>query len=390
MIRIVLIFATAVCLLTKLVTCIIPLTKLTNDQARCLDGTLSGYYFERATNSADSRKWVIYLNGGGECDTKDGCYSHLQSALGSSNYFESNYSDSSSWYFASGYCPYNPSFCSWNHINVPYCSQDLHSGTRLQPTEDTWGLYFSGHLILTAVLNDLDSYGLMDATDIILSGVSAGGLGTYMNVDYIRTRYPKAHVTAATIAGFYWFATYYEGTNHTDPQDQIADFRIDGIANMYNLYEAHVDESCREALAPSDFACMMANYSLPYIEADVFAVQSQTDKVVLTGHDCFPDDYKMEAEEQDFMKIWYQNMSIALQPVLEKSSQSSLNIKTGAFAAACYIHGEFSHSQPLINGVNYIEAFTKFYFDNASDGDEESSYKLADDCGVMCNPTCPT
>tara|TARA_A100001015_G_scaffold293308_1_gene369754 strand:+ start:920 stop:2053 length:1134 start_codon:yes stop_codon:yes gene_type:complete len=373
---------------------------LTNEQAKCMDGTLSGYYYEHATESTDSLKWVIYLNGGGECDSQEGCYSHLESELGSSNYFESNFSDSSSWYFASGYCPYNPSFCSWNHVNVPYCSQDLHSGTRQKPTKDTWGLYFSGHLILAAILDDLEeNYDLDKATEIILTGVSAGGLGTYMNVDYIKSRYPNAQVTAATIAGYYFYATFYNGTNYTNAEEQIADFRQDGIMNMYNLYQAYVDESCKEAAImmmsssssnlyhPS--ACMMANYSLPYIESNIFAVQSQTDKVVLTGHDCFPDEYKMESEEQDFMKIWYQNMSIALQPVLEKSSQSSLNIKTGAFAAACYIHGEFSHTQPLINGINYLEAFSNFYFDESMDGTEESSYKLADDCGVMCNPTCP-
>ena len=31
--------------------------------------------------------------------------------------------------------------------------------------------------------------------------------------------------------------------------------------------------------------CMMANYSLPYLKSDIFAVQSLTDKVVLTGHE---------------------------------------------------------------------------------------------------------
>ena len=98
----------------------------------------------------------------------------------------------------------------------------------------------------------------------------------------------------------------------------------------------------------------------------------------------------METEKdglKDFMKLWYQNMSIALQPVLENSSQSTLDIRTGAFAAACYIHGEFSHDQLLIDGISYIQAFSSFYY--YSTESDESSYKLTDDCGIMCNPTCP-
>ena len=372
------------------VNSIISLRKLHDKRARCLDGSVSGYYLEKAVDPSTELKWVLYLNGGGECDTKEGCYSHLQSELGSSDYFKSNYSDSSSWYFASGYCPFNPNFCTWNHVNVPYCSQDLHSGTRKEATAETWDLFFAGHLIIESILDELDHMGLEKATDIILTGVSAGGLGTYMNIDYIKDRYPNARVTAATIAGYYFYATYYEGTNHTNPEDNIADFTADGMVNLYELHQSYVDESCAKAMKSSNIhpsACMMANYSLPYLKSDIFAVQSLTDKVVLTGHDCLPDDYKMEQEEQDFMKLWYQNMSIALQPVLENSSQSTLDIRTGAFAAACYIHGEFSHDQPLIDGMSYIQAFSSFYY--YSTESDESSYKLTDDCGIMCNPTCP-
>ena len=77
----------------------------------------------------------------------------------------------------------------------------MHSGTVLEPSPKTWGLYFSGHLVLEAILDELDSKGLKKATEIVLSGVSAGGLGVYNNVDYLKDRYPNALVTAATIAG---------------------------------------------------------------------------------------------------------------------------------------------------------------------------------------------
>ena len=93
----------------------VPLTMLDSSIhpfARCMDGTSSGYYYEQSTSTSNSSKWVIYLQGGGECDTESGCKYQLTNALGSSTYFPPT-SDSSGWYLASGYCPYNPDFCSW-------------------------------------------------------------------------------------------------------------------------------------------------------------------------------------------------------------------------------------------------------------------------------------
>lgn len=37
--------------------------------------------------------------------------------------------------------------------------------------------------------------------EIILTGASAGGIGVWINVDYIGTRFPAARVTAVPIAG---------------------------------------------------------------------------------------------------------------------------------------------------------------------------------------------
>lgn len=259
-----------------------PLTMLSDyPQAKCLDGTNAGYYAQGASNEDDALKWVIYLDGGGECDSESACLAQTDSALGSSKYF-ANESDPSGWYLASDYCPYNPTFCGWNHVKDPYCTQDLHSGQVKEASEDTWGLYFSGHLVLEAILDDLDKppYNLIDATDIIVSGVSAGGIGVWMNVDYIASRYPKARVTAATIAGHYFYATYYEGENHTD-SGGMADFRESAWPTTYALYDAFVDESCKSAFeeaGESPSACMLSNNSYPYIQSDSFVIQSQTDR----------------------------------------------------------------------------------------------------------------
>ena len=373
-------------LLPGLVFGLIELTTLNEyENARCLDGTHSGYYYEKSSKFTDRKKWVFYLYGGGECDSEQACTWALSSELGSSKYFVSNYTSSSSWYLASDYCPYNPELCTWNHVGVPYCSQDLHSGQRTTASDETWGLYFSGHLILEAILDDLDKkYDLNSASEIILTGASAGGIGVWMNIDYIAKRYRNTRVTAATIAGYYFFATYYNGENATSP-GSMADFRESGIEKAYKLYDAYVDTSCKEhyeSLNENPSACMLANNSIPFIESDSYAIQAQTDQTVLTGHDCWPQDYMFEAPEQQFMNDFSKNMSIGTSTLMSDNSGR----KTGLFSVACYIHGDFSHTQPTINGLSYIDAFNNFYFNYDND---PSTYRLEDSCGVLCNPTCP-
>jgi hypothetical protein len=373
--------------------CTVSLTILPEkySQARCMDGTRSGYYYEPSSDLSNSKKWVFYLFGGGECDNQYSCEYQLNTSLGSSDYFAANYSDTSSWYLASGYCPNNPGLCTWNHVGVPYCSQDLHSGQITEPSDATWGLYFSGHIILESILDALDElYNLKEASEIVFTGASAGGIGVWMNVDYVAKRYPNARVTAATVAGFYFYATYYSGENHTEPGG-MADFRESGIQAAYKLYDAFVDETCKtafEAANKDPAACMLSNNSFPYIESDSFAIQAQTDQTVLCGHDCFPEDYMFESPEQAFMMEFSKNMSVALAPLLDsKPITRKRHPKSGAFSAACYIHGDFSHSKPLINGMNYNQAFNYFYFNYTTV--DSSFYKVADDCGIMCNPTCP-
>lgn len=86
------------------------------------------------------------------------------------------------------------------------------------------------------------------------------------------------------------------------------------------------------------------------------------------------------------MNMWHHNMTVALEPSMKPEASDSR--RHGVFAAACYIHGGFTHSAPLINGFNFYDAFRSFYFYDESH-DDPALYRLSDDCGVMCNPTCP-
>eukprot|EP01121_Diplochlamys_sp_Union-15-3_P017327 TRINITY_DN6078_c0_g1_i1.p1 TRINITY_DN6078_c0_g1~~TRINITY_DN6078_c0_g1_i1.p1 ORF type:complete len:373 (+),score=59.43 TRINITY_DN6078_c0_g1_i1:58-1176(+) len=349
----------------------VPLTLLSDVKAKCLDGTQSGYYFLPASDPNQAHNYIIHLQGGGECGNKGSCTGATKSALGSSKYFAKELSGFG--FYNNLDCKANPDFCGWNHIQLPYCSQDLHSGIA-DPSEATWGLYFHGRYIFDAVIDELASkHGLNDAEIVIISGDSAGGLGTWYHLDNLQERLPKAQIIGGPIAGYYFPAHPYTGPNHT--QSYLANFTESGLKELYHLWNAQVDSSCATALSSSPWLCLVANESIPYIKSRAYIVEAQTDKVVILDHDSLPEEYMNEPEEQAYLREWSHNMTTALRHVSQTRQH-------GIFNAACFIHTDFYSNAPLIQGYNYYRGFH-----NWLNGQEP--YNFQDDCGIICNPTCP-
>lgn len=363
-------------LIIFLATCyaVAPLTMLTDTRAKCLDGTLSGYYFEGASAPENSTKYVIFLEGGGECNKQSTCTSATTGPLGSSKYFSSTRYFGEGEYYANALPP-NP-FRSWNRIDVPYCSQDLFSGQKTTTDTSTFGFYFSGHLILDAVVNALiQDHGMGSATEVIFTGASAGGIAMWINANWLAAKIPSAKIILAPVAGFYFFAYPYEGVNHT--QTDLVDFREENFPSLVKLYDAYLDPACATGLGERSYACMLSNYSQQFIPLPFFATTAQTDSVQLTAHDWLPSGDIHDAPELAYMGQWRDNMTQALQPALSSSTSN------GGFNPACFIHTSFNSTKPLINGISYLTAFENWYSKNGEDT------KLADTCGLLCNPTCP-
>jgi len=262
-------------------------------------------------------------------------------------------------------------------VHVPYCTQDLHSGTVTRPGAEQWGLYFSGHLVYKAVLDALDARaGLAGATEIILTGASAGGIGTWINLDYTAARYPRARVVGAPIAGFYFYVYPYTGPNHTS--SELSDFSEGAWPHHVALWQSYANEACVAAQGAA--RCMLSNASFPFVASATFATEAGTDQVVLLDHDWLPDQYRDLPPEREYMAEWHANMTVALSPLLDTADS-----RHGAFNPACFIHTTFAHDAPTIGGVSYQTALGNWFFNRTS----PAGYKLADSCGIECNPTCP-
>ena len=95
-----------------------PLTHLTDPLARCMDGTLGGFYHQPASNASAAAKWIIHLQGGGECTTKDACQKKAAtSALGSASFFHDSYDFEGRFYMDDDPAT-NPELHHWHHVQV--------------------------------------------------------------------------------------------------------------------------------------------------------------------------------------------------------------------------------------------------------------------------------
>ena len=122
----------------------------------------------------------------------------------------------------------NPSFYDYNHVIIPYCSSDMWLGndTRevpninesgnpqsdfldkvYKPESSTLQFTFRGSVIFHSIINELMVNGLSDATDLILAGSSAGGLGVVNNAKWV---YEKLNniTNISIIADSSWFVNF--------------------------------------------------------------------------------------------------------------------------------------------------------------------------------------
>ncbi|EKX54596.1 hypothetical protein GUITHDRAFT_160713 [Guillardia theta CCMP2712] len=368
--------------------------------ARCLDGSNAGFYFRSSQLASKKNSWIIHLQGGGECVSASECSRKLNAPLASSKFFppEINLTWDSSgcanqssveaswgkfgWWLCDGSSDSNPDFFGFNHVWLPYCSQDLWSGRQTNWTNLTGNLnvIYAGHFIFKAVLNRLDDLGLKNAELIILSGNSAGGMGVWLHVDMLAQRYKKAQVVGVAIAGYYAFSYPYDGPHAEDPSFGLSDFTESSWANYVKLWNAYMNQECATALGNFSWACMVSNYSFPFVKSPMFAAESLSDQAQLQWHNRIPMSVSYWSKEvYDYIHEYQQNMTQALHAFYSSDVKHN-----GVFAPACFIHDNFTVGQPVIDGLGFKDVIANWL------GISEGPKVLFDRCGSMCNPSCQT
>ena len=252
---------------------------------RCLDGSMAGYYHRQGSVAG---RFVISIQGGGGCTDEESCTARAKTDLGSSKEWKK---DQKGYQFLSTDCSANPGFCNATRVLVKYCTGDLHLGNHTAPTAASWGLIFDGHANFAAIIDDLESvHGLGAATEVLLTGDSAGGVGTFANADYLADRLPQATVKAAPCSGWFFPAAlssdlpdvyapsdwaHFAAGTHGNPNSEnnsLPAFTVGELWGARGLLPA----ACVVDQKPGQWwACSSIHKLYKYIKTPLFVVENQ-------------------------------------------------------------------------------------------------------------------
>eukprot|EP00056_Hartaetosiga_gracilis_P016975 m.6269 g.6269 ORF g.6269 m.6269 type:complete len:247 (+) comp5036_c0_seq1:591-1331(+) len=182
-------------------------------------------------------------------------------------------------------------------------------------------------------------FDLSQATNVLLSGGSAGGLAAYLHADYVRTLLPSSvtRYKVSPSSGFF--------LNHTNFDNTPAyPGMIEYIFSMQNA-TAGVSAKCLSDRPVSQhFECMFAQEAYKYIKSPIFILQSQLDSWQLGN--IYPDSktaqwplcIKDEFEQCNVTQIDELNAYGTYLLHLAKSSPTFTQKGNGGFFSSCLSH----------------------------------------------------
>lgn len=334
--------------------------------ARCLDGSPSGFYYSL---NPKSTVWVIYLHGGGFCWTKKDCQERAKGSEGSSKHW-------GLWSHGDGIISQdqkdNPEFYNANIIEVPYCGGDLHSGTRKTQDWTSYGLYFSGHLTIEAVFAHLlNTTALSNASSVILTGTSAGGLGAILHADYVGDLLTPHGAQIVVVPNAGWFISVKEYDPLVPPIDEL-------LAVPWALYHGWLPPSCTAKHPTNKWVCYLAHFHYPTIKTPMYVAESQYDTQQLYKEDTLAKGNT--SKTRAYVTYWGGVM---------RGQLKTLKPTDGYFNPSCFVHG-VDFNSIRINGTNFQQGLSAWLAQLRSGAPASSnSTRLMDACGPLpCNPTC--
>lgn len=138
-------------------------------------------------------------------------------------------------------------------------------------------LYFRGRVNLAAVVAAAKArHRLLDATDVVVGGDSAGGLATYWSADWWAEQLPTSRVAAAPDSGF--FFDWKGGSSERSPAAPSWTDELGWVVTQNNG-TASLNARCRES-EPHPARCMFPDVTLRHIATPLFAMQGRADAVM--------------------------------------------------------------------------------------------------------------
>mmetsp|Transcript_37510 Transcript_37510/g.81476 ORF Transcript_37510/g.81476 Transcript_37510/m.81476 type:complete len:397 (+) Transcript_37510:135-1325(+) len=233
--------------------------------ALCLDGSPAIYYIRQGQGSGRNR-FHIYFEGGGFCTDDKDCLHRAGTYYGSSGGDDPSINFDHP--FFAGAKKDSPLMWNWNHIMVRYCDGAYFSGHRDEAVKVKGSqIYYRGEHITSAVIDDLTKrYNFGNATDVIFSGCSAGGIRVFAHLNALAKMVaPTARVSGFPDSGFYLDRQIFTPLKHfvVDPNGQ----------NATSLLDPH----CVHDYPGQAEKCLLGSVAGYYLTVPIFAWQSQYD-----------------------------------------------------------------------------------------------------------------
>jgi len=242
--------------------------------AACLDGSAPAYYLATGSGSG-ANKWYIHHEGGGWCYSTPECFARSKTNLGSSKAYGKTINTSKMGGYFSPDPKVNSLMYNWNKVFLAYCDGASFSGNNETVTMyQGHPLHFKGFRNLQAYKYDLDfNRKFRQATDVVISGCSAGGLATYLHLDWWREHIiHRTKVVGLPDSGFF---LDFEG-----PPQYASKMRW--VFAQQNS-TAGLNQRCIAANKASPNKCIFAEHTAPHITTPYFPMQSVYDSWQLSN-----------------------------------------------------------------------------------------------------------
>ena len=396
----------------------VPLDIAAAYNAKCLNGDHPTYLIRR---NKSSTKWILFLEGGGWCYGVD-AKSTIASCAARGGFTPPSASDlnrhESSTAFTNGVVDYggilgansstNPDFYTWNAVFIHYCDGASFGSNRVAPiaVKNKQGqeaqMWMRGRSNFDAVVQDLlVNEHMSNATEVILSGGSAGGLAVYYNLDHLAHDLlsKNVRVTGFPDAGFFMDAPNY-----------VEDFQgADAVWNVTG--SSGTNQNCLDSYIGEEYKCLLAPYLLEHIETSIYVMNSAYDAWQLGNNKvgCFPVPNTTCANDTSVM-LYGAALKARVKNSLKNKANRFKNVssKSGAYIDSCYVHEQnvnYCSGQGMPNCVGWTpsesgsvkwgyrtairnftpqQAFSEFYF---SHGNSKNSV-LIDENEVQENKNC--
>jgi hypothetical protein len=261
------------------------------------------------------------------------------------------------------------------------------SGYREEPVPVGEGasLYFRGARNLDASLDRLLALGLSEASTVIISGGSAGGLATFLHLDHYHKRITTearadARVVGNPDCGFFLDhpgGPFGKGRS-SYPEEMKYVFGMQAASGS-------LSPECQQALGPESWKCIMAPHAAPFIKTPWFAFQSRFDHWQLSNELFLPcmiqqpnlPPFKASTCQQEGQDAMIQGYGPAFMEQFRPLMKTA-GTKNGAFLDACIIHGSTNSS---IDGHTNSEAFEAWM-----DGGEQQWFVMECDGSDSAGP----